>query len=204
MLESVRPRLVIRVTRRVLLAAVCALAAHVAAYGTLWPKDDGHGYLSWYEPLVAGLSLVAIAGLVVLLAFVFLARRLGRRFHLPGPPPPQRPLGALIVEIGGSGLAYLVVQESVERSVAAGTPLFASFTPSQWLVVFAGLVSAALVLACAMRLGETIVESVLSRTSPPAERRCARAWSVIVGDLRRGRPLALCSALRAPPILLPA
>ena len=203
MLELVRPRLVIRVTRRILFAAVCALVAHVAAYA-LWPKDDGHGYLSWYEPLVAGLSLVAIAGLVVLLAFVLLARRLGRRFHLPGPPPPHRSLGALVVVIGGSGLAYLVVQESVERSVAAGTPLFASFTPSQWLVVFAGLVSAALVLACAMRLGETIVESVLSRTAPPAERRCARAWSVIVGDLRRGRPLALRSALRAPPILFPA
>jgi hypothetical protein len=201
MLAPVRPRLVTHASRGALPAAVCALAAHVAAYRTLWPKDGMHGYLGWYEPLVAGLSLAAVAGLLVLLAFVLVARRHGRRFHLPGTPISHRPLSARIGGMASSGLAYLIVQESLERSVAAGTLQLASLTPSQWLVVFVGLGSAALVLALAIQVGETAVGSVLRDARVPAEGQTAPAWSVIVAELLRSRPLALRSALRAPPVL---
>ena len=201
-LAVVEPRLAFRIIGRLLLAAVCAVAAHVAAYRTLWPQDGLHGYLGWYEPLVAGLPLAATVGIAV---FVVLARRARRR---AGRVPfaitalPQRPLGSRIVGIGVSGLVYLIVQESVEQSAAAGSPQFASLTLGQWFAVFVAVVAAGLALACVLRLGEAVVQLVLRDSTPvPAGRRCAPAWSVTVGEVRRSRPLALRSALRAPPAL---
>lgn len=194
------PRLAFRITGRLLLAAVCAFAAHVAAYRTLWPQDGLHGYLGWYEALVAGLSLAATAGIAVFVVLALQARR-GGRVPFAITEMPQRPLGSRIVGIGVSGVVYLIVQESVEQSVTAGSPQFASLTPGQWLAVIVAVLAAGLALACVLRLGEAVVELVLSGAPVPAARRCAPTWSVTVGEVRRGRPLALHSALRAPPVL---
>ena len=195
------PRLASRLTSRAVLAAVCALAAHAAAYGTLWPQDGAHGYFGWYEPLVAAVSISSVAGLVLLLVLVVVVRRCGRRPRLAVPPVADRPLGPLTVEIAVSGLAYLIVQESLERSMAQGAPRLGAFAPGQWLVVLAVLGSAALVLAVALRVAGAAVRVALGRPPAPAARRDGFAWSVVVGEARRSRPLAVGRALRAPPLL---
>lgn len=200
------PRLAFRLTRRVILASVCALVAHAAAYGTLVPHDGMHGYLGWYEPLVAALSLAAIAGLLLLLAAALVAHRRGRRLRLPGAPLADRPLGTLAVQIAVSGLAYLIAQESLERSIADGGPRLAAFAPGQWLVVLVVLVVTGFVLALALRLAGVAVRAVLGRVPAfvsAGDRRSSR-WSVVVAEQRRSRPLAVGAALRAPPALLPA
>ena len=195
------PTLAFRLSRRILLAAVCALVAHAAAFGTLWPHDGVHRYFGWYEPLVAALSLGAIAGLALLLAAVVVARARGLRLRLPGLPVADRSLGALTAEIAVSGLVYLVIQESLERSLALGAPALGAFGPGQWLVVFAALGSAALVLALAVRVARAAVRVAAGRRPAAVEHRDGLAWSVVVGQERRSRPLAVGPALRAPPRL---
>ncbi len=197
-LEPVLFRIALRVLGRGLAAAVCGLAGHVALYRALWPKGDLHGYLNWYEPLVAALSLAAIVALVVLVALAVAAERLGWRFHLPGSNLRCRPFGLTAVQVGGSGLLYLALQETMERSLAAHSPAVASFTASQWLAALAGIFSAAVALTFLMRLGETIVRAVCRRM-PVRKPAAPLSWSALPAEQRRSRPLALRAALRAPP-----
>ena len=167
---------------RVVASAVCALAAHAVVYGTFWPTDGAHGYFGWYQPL----SVASLAGLAALLAVPRL-----RSFV------PWRALsvGESARSLAASSLAFLVAQESLERTLAAGHPAFAAFTPSQWLLLLLALAAAALALSFALR-------AVLGRA--PSDLASAPAgpttgWSVRVGSPRRSRPLAGRFALRAPP-----
>jgi len=170
---------------RVVASAVCALAAHAVLYGTPWPADGAHGYFGWYEPL----SLASLAALVALLAVPRL-----RRFV------PWRPLSVTETarSLGASSLAFLLVQESLERTLAAGHPAFASFTSSQWLLLLVAVAAAALALSFALR-------AVLGRAASapaPAPAASAESWSVRPVGGRRSRPLAERFALRAPPSLV--
>ena len=206
MLAPVRPRLVIRVTRRILLAAVCALPAHAAAYGTLWPKDGMHGYLGWYEPLVAALSLTAIAGLLLRLSRPRGPRESARAARSPS----RRSDGGSSHRCSdrgdrGVGLVYLLAQESLERRSSPRAPRrLGTFAPGQRLALFAALGSAAFVLALVTRLAAAAVRVVLRRAPAPVEGSVSSCWSVVVGELHRSSPLALGPALRAPPALSPA
>ena len=47
---------------------------HLALYRTLLPSSGEHAYLAWYEPVVAGLSLVAVVVFGVLLGAAVLGR----------------------------------------------------------------------------------------------------------------------------------
>jgi hypothetical protein len=181
--------------RRVPAAAVCALAAHTVLYRTLWPSDGVHGYFGWYEPAVAALSVAALVGLAALLV----AAALGRPVILPTRRRPE-PLAAGVRAIGASSLCFLLIQESIERSVQAGQPAFAVFAPSQWLVLLAALAAASLALAVVLRLGQAVVRFVLGAAAPSASAR--PGWSVVTVAARRPRPLAGRFALRAPPLLL--
>jgi len=167
---------------RFVASAVCALAAHAVVYGTFWPTDGAHGYFGWYQPL----SLGSLA----LLVAVFAVPRLRRVV-------PWRVLsvGETARSLAASSLAFLVAQESLERTLAAGNPAVAAFTPSQWLLLLLAIAAAAFALSFALR-------AVLGRPAAPVARAVpvpAESWSVRVGSPRRSRPLAGRFALRAPP-----
>jgi hypothetical protein len=165
---------------RLLPAAVCALGAHALLYGTFRPGDGVHGYFVWYEP---GLAIVSLAAVLLL---------------QPSWLKTPRPVGETARRLSTTALVVLLAQESLERSFQAGHPAFAMLTPSQWLVLLAGIGATALVLALALRAGHAVV-SFLNR--PPAARTVALArWSVVVDPGRPSRPLAERFALRAPPL----
>ena len=124
-----RPRF-IGVLGRILAAAVCALAGHIALYQTVLPTDEVHGYLSWYEPAIAGLSLAAVVGLVGLVLFGLLHRD----FRLPWLRA-DRSFDNCTMRLAMSGLAFLLVQETIERGVAAHSLSLVSVADGRW---FAG------------------------------------------------------------------
>jgi hypothetical protein len=170
---------------RLVASAVCALAAHAVVYGTLSPADGAHRYFGWYQPL----SLACLAALVALLAVPRL-----RSFV------PWRPVSvsATARSLAASSLAFLVAQESLERTLSSGHAAFVAFTPSQWLLVLLAVAAAALALSFALR-------AVLGRaaaTSAPAPISSAVSWSVRSMGRRRPRPLADRFALRAPPVVI--
>ena len=190
----------IAVPGRLLAAAVCALVGHVALYQSVLPSDEVHSYLSWYEPMVAGLSLAAVFGLVGLVAFGLLRPD----FRLPRLSA-GRPFDQSAIRLAMSGLAFLLVQESIEQSVATHSLSVASAADGPWLAVLAVVTASAAALAFLARLGERAVRALLAdRHQRPSGRPAARAWSSAPGEPRRSRPLALHAALRAPPALSPA
>jgi hypothetical protein len=191
-------RVVVGVTRRAVTAAAVGLAGHVALYRTLWPNDTVHGYLSWYEPLVAALSLTAVAALVLLVAAAWAARRLGRRPRILKLPAPGRTFVATTVGLAGSGFAYLLVQETVEHSIGERGFVLATFSPGQLLGLLIGLVAASLLLALAIRVGERAIRAAVGTEVAPKCGAEAR-WSVRQAERRPYRPLAGRFALRAPP-----
>ena len=142
---------------------VCALVAHAAVYRSLVPDDGLHGYFGWYVPLVAVASArVAARG----------RRRRAASREPRGAADPVVSACALDRRVGGGtvaclasgGLAFLVVQESMERSLDAGAFSLVTFDASMWPVLLVVLVLAA---AAVLAVGRTAV--VLSeRTSPCA------------------------------------
>jgi hypothetical protein len=184
---------------RLLAAAVCALAGHIALYHALRPAD-GHAYLSWYQPLIAGLSLAAVAGIAGLVLFGLVRRD----FRLPCLAA-GRSFDQSAIRLAMSGLAFLLVQESIEHSVAAHSLSVVSVADGRWLVVVAVVTASAAALAFLARLGERAVRALFADRRPrPARQLVTRAWSRAPGEPRRVRPLARHAALRAPPALSPA
>jgi hypothetical protein len=186
--------------RRALAAAVVGLGAHAALYRSFWPRDSVHGYLGWYTLGVAVVSLGAIAGLVIALAFALRARSLGqpvRAFRVSGP---ERTYGLYVADLAVSGLAWVYLQETLERSIPNRELVFASFGPSQVLGLLLGLAAGALVLGFLMRAGTRVAQAVLDRGSAAIGGPTAR-WTPRQADRRAWRPLAARFALRAPPLL---
>jgi hypothetical protein len=163
---------------RLLVSAVCALAAHAVVYGSVSPGDGAHGYFGWYQPLALA-AFVALIGL--------------RRFVPWRAVSIAESTRALAV----SGLAFLLVQESLERSFATGHAAFAAFTPTQWLLLLVAVTAAALVLSFALRAVFGRAPSARGSAAAPA----AAGWSLRPHGRRRSRPLAERFALRAPPRL---
>src|SRR5207237_10624904 len=108
---------------------VCALGAHALLYGTFRPGDGLHGYFGWYEP---GLAIASLAAVLVV---------------RPSWLRTASPVGETARRLSTTALVVLLVQESLERSLQSGAPAFAVLTPSQWLVLLAGIGATALVLA---------------------------------------------------------
>ncbi len=190
----------IGVLGRLLAAAVCALAGHIALYQAVRPADGRHAYLSWYEPLIAGLSLAAVAGL----AGLVLVGLIRPDFRLPRLAA-GRSFDQSAIRLAMSGLAVLLVQESTEQSVATHSLSFVSVADGRWLAVLVVVTASAAALAFLARLGERAVRALLAERRPrPARRLATRAWSRAPGEPRSPRPLARHAALRAPPALLPA
>lgn len=185
---------------RILAAAVCALAGHIALYQTVLPTDEVHGYLSWYEPAIAGLSLAAVVGLVGLVLFGLLHRD----FRLPWLRA-DRSFDQSAIRLAMSGLAFLLVQETIEHSVAAHSLSLVSVADGRWFAVLVVVTASAAALAFLARLGRRAVRALLAEKRLRPERRIvAPAWSTAPRERRRSRPLALHGALRAPPAFSPA
>jgi hypothetical protein len=186
-----------RLALRALPVAACAFVAHAALYRTLWPADGRHGYFGWYEPLVAALSGAALVLVVGFLAVAGVARALGRPLRVgSGPVAPRAP------RLVSSAVGFLLVQESLERSLHGGVAV-ASFAPSQWLTLLAAVVGSAALLAAGLRLLERVADRLLAgperHVAVPAP---VRAWSVREITRRRPRPLAERRALRGPPVVV--
>jgi hypothetical protein len=166
---------------RLIPAAVCALGAHALLYGTFRPGDGLHGYLGWYEP---ALTVAVIATLLVLR------------------PVWLRSRGSIVEtarRLSTAALFVLLVQESLEHSLAAGHPALSLLTPSQLLVVVLGVAVTALLLAFALRAGQLVLG--LLHAPRTARLLAAARWSVVTVQRGPARPLAERFALRAPPLL---
>jgi hypothetical protein len=193
--------------RQLLAVSLCALAAHVAVYGSLLPHGRVHGYFVWYEPLVASLSFVSVAGLPLLLALAFLAGRESRPTRALTSLLPSRPTttsaSAEAFKLAALALAFLTVQESLERSLATGELALASFAPGRTLVLGVAVLVAAAVIVLVERAVHTLADAI-RRSAGSTTRRPDRArWHVrpAVPHTRR-RPLAVNGGLRAPPVAL--
>jgi hypothetical protein len=190
--------------RHLLPVALCALAGHLALYGSLVPSSGEHSYFVWYEPLVAGLSIVALG----LLAALLLAAVLGRvelrqrivRVLLPAAARPL-PVNVRAVRLALAGVASLACQETGERSLSEGRLAPVTLASSQLLVVLGVVAAAAAVLAFVERSCSRLIALVARPFARRAE-RVTRAWFPAPRPLtvRRRSPLAQLRGLRAPPL----
>jgi hypothetical protein len=172
--------------RELLPAALVALVAHVALYGSVAPADGEHAYLRWYEPAVAGLSVAAVVVWCGLVALGFAGRISSVR------------TSARRVAVSAGALLWL--QESLERSISAHAPAAVTLAPSQWLTVIAVLAAASALLARAIDAGRRLAATLVPAERPRVVVRPLPAAAVSV--VRRPlRPLASGSAMRAPPLL---
>jgi hypothetical protein len=184
--------------------AVVALAAHAVVYHSLLPEDGVHGYLGWYEPLVGGLSAVALlVALVAVLARVTgIAGSWTRR--LAPAAGPSRTVSTATAHLAAKAIAFLALQETLERSIPARSLELVQFTPVEWLVVLCATACIALVLVSAGR-GARLLARRLSRprlvARSPRGSRCLPARSI---SLLAWAPLASFGGLRAPPALIRA
>lgn len=191
------------VTRGGLGALVCALAAHGALYRSFLPSDGVHGYFAWYEPLVGALSVAAIATVAVLFMAALAGRRprvlawiAGRDTERSSTLPDQS------LRLASVALGVLLVQETVERSVGAGSPTVPMLTPTAWLSVLVALALVAAMLVFATRSCAVLLEHVLAAPPPaPVLLAAPGAPPRAAVPCARLSPLASSRALRAPPLL---
>ncbi len=175
--------------------------AHRALPGRSPRPTSVHGYLSWYEP--ADRRTVAGGG-----------RRASSDSSSSGSSTVTsacRAWGPVVPSTSPRsgwpcpGLAFLLVQETIEHSVAAHSLSLVSVTDGRWLGVLVVVTASAAALAFLARLGRQAVRALLAEKRLRPERRIvAPAWSTAPGERRRARPLALHGALRAPPAFSPA
>jgi hypothetical protein len=191
--------------RRLAPVAICALVAHAALYGGWRPAGAAHAYFRWYEPVVLGLALGAAALLVAVLALAALSRRRPALGRWPAAiagalGSDQRP-GPAAARLVPWGAAWLLGQESLERSLAAGTAAPAALDAVAWLVALAALTACAYALDWLGYWSRRLVRGVLGRPDRPrvGDGAVARAVAPAAVDLRRRPPLADRRGLRAPP-----
>jgi hypothetical protein len=190
--------------RHVLPVLLCALAGHLALYGALVPSGSAHAYFAWYEPLVAGLSVGALAVLAGLLAVAAFGGEALRRRVVPVLlPATGRPLPGTVraVRLALASIGFLVCQETLERTLSEGRAAAAAFSPSQALVVLAVIGTAAALLA----LVERSCSQLIALVAPRLLRLRLRAVSLCFPPARplvshRRNPLADLRGLRAPPV----
>ena len=189
--------------RLLLPVALCALAGHLALYRTLLPSTGAHAYLAWYEPVVAGLSLVSIAVFAVLLGAAAFGRHSLRRTVVRMlVPATETPLPATTraVRLALASVAFLVTQETFERSISVGHLSPAGFDSPQIVLVLAVVAALAALLAAFERSCSELV-ALVARGLPRVALRLAPLTIPAVRPVvaRRRNPLAELRGLRAPP-----
>ena len=186
---------------RILFPAVSlALAGHAVVYRTLWPSGGVHSYFAWYEPLFGGASVVALAGLLLLLLLGFAGGR--RAKHVLGALTPGRGPGmAAAHRLALAGLAVLLAQETIESSVAAGRVVPGGFSVPSALLLLGFLWALSFALVYAARTYLRLAHHVAGGGRAPARAPTILKPSAVVTFVWMPRPLAACRALRAPPLL---
>jgi hypothetical protein len=184
--------------RGIVSVALCALAAHAALYGSFAPGGGMHGYFSWYEPLVAGLTGAAVLTVAVLVVAASLGYGRSRLRELL--PAPKGSAALQAARLAQAALVVLFLQETLERSLTLGHVAVPSFAPSTWLLVLVSLAFVAALLVLAGRLGARIVTRLLGGDPRRPFVSPAAALPRPIA-LRRRSPLADRRALRAPPLL---
>ena len=190
--------------RHVLPIALCALGGHLALYRALLPSTGDHAYFAWYEPLVAGLSVAALAVLAgLLLVAAFGRASLRRRVVSVIVPTAAQPLPGTVraVRLALLSIAFLTCQETFERMLGEGRLAHATFAPSQVLFVLVTIGAAAAIVA----LVECSCTRLIALVAPRLLRPRARAIALPSPStrplvVRRRNPLAQLLGLRAPPL----
>jgi hypothetical protein len=192
--------------RQLLPVALCALGGHFALYRSLRPSTGDHAYLAWYEPLVVGLTLAAI----IVFAALLLAALPGRDGLRPTVvrallPTMSRPLTASVraVRLTLASVAFLLAQETFERTLAEGRIAPAAFSSSQVLLVLVVLATLATLVALAERSCSQLIALVARPANAPRGRAAALRFPVArPRPARRRHPLAELRGLRAPPAVV--
>jgi hypothetical protein len=204
-LPAMRPALrLVGGFRLVVPVALCALAGHLALYRTLLPSNGEHAYLAWYEPVVAGLSLASVVVFGVLIGAATLGRDSLRRrivrFLVPATEQ-QVPATTRAVRLALASIAFLVMQETFERSVSAGHLSPAGFDSPQIVLVLAVVAALAALLAVFERSCSELV-ALVARGVPRVALRLVRLVFPASRPVlaRRRNPLAELRGLRAPPL----
>jgi len=188
--------------RHLLPVALCALAGHLALYGSLTPSTGDHAYFVWYEPLVAGLSLAALSTLAVLVLAATAGGEAWRQRVVTLLPAASQPVPGSVraVRLALASLAFLACQETIERSLSEGGLAPAALGSSQLLVVLVVVAAAAAIVAVVERSCSRLIELVACvrvRLPRPAAMQPPPARRV---SIRRRHPLAQLRGLRAPPL----
>jgi hypothetical protein len=205
MLSRMRPtRRLVGGLRHLLPVALCALGGHLALYRTLMPSAGEHAYFAWYEPLVAGLSVAALVAFAVMLLAALLGRESLRRAVVRVLlPATARPVPGTVrgVRLALASIAFLVVQETIERTLAEGHAAAAAFGPSQLLLVLAVVAVLAALVALVERSCSQLI-ALVARPRPRAVLRLDALPFPVARPLlaRRRHPLAELRGLRAPPL----
>ncbi len=192
--------------RLLLPVALCALGGHLALYRTLLPSSGAHAYLAWYEPVVAGLSLVSVLVFALVLGAAALGRDSLRRTVLrvlvPATETPM-PVTTRAVRLALASVAFLVTQETFERSISVGHLSPAGFDSPQVVLVLAVVAALAALLAIFERSCSDLV-ALVARGLPRVGLRLAPLAFPAVRPVlaRRRHPLAELRGLRAPPLAI--
>ena len=111
------------------------------------------------------------------------------------------PITVRTVRLALASIAFLVTQETVERTLADDRLAPASFSPSQLLLVLAVLAALATLVALVERSCTQLIELVGRPLTRPRLRPAALSFPP-AGPLlaRRRHPLAELRGLRAPPL----
>ena len=114
-----------------------------------------------------------------------------------------RPLPGTVraVRLALASIAFLVVQETIERTLAVGHAAAAAFGPSQLLLVLAVVALLAALVALVERSCSQLI-ALVARPRPRAVLRLAAQSFPAARPLlaRRRHPLAELRGLRAPPL----
>ena len=201
-------RIVVMVAARGVVAAgrwlvasmMCALVAHVAVYQSLLPVGPQHAYFAWYAPIVAGASVASVLAIVVggLVSGSGAARIVGTLL----PPRATRVESRTIGGLALAALAFLVAQESLERSLEAGAFTVATFDMSTWPMLVAVLALCATAVLAIGRTAVALSNPVAGKV--PARRRRSRMLpgpAHTVDLAPHAAPLGRHAGLRAPPLV---
>lgn len=197
MSRALAARVVVKLGRGVVAAALCAQVTHAVVYGSVVPTTGEHAYMRWYTPLLAVLSVGALAFVPVAIVVSALARRrLPVAALLPSRTQGEgiRDAARLVV----MSALVLLLQESVERTAASGAIHVAMFSPFTLVVATLVLVIASGAVVALERTLDALAGSLDSVSGPHGSARAP--WAAKTARRGRTRPLSSHAALRAPPL----
>jgi len=181
-------------------AMACALIAHAAVYHSFVPGDGMHGYFAWYVPVVAAASACSL--LAILVGGLCAGSRPARLIGALLPARSTRYRGGSVAGLASGGLAFLILQESLERSFNGGGLTLATFHASAWPVLMAVLFLTAAAILAVGRTAVVLSERALAdRADRPRSTRLPQRRGSGPIVVRKNALLGWHAGLRAPPLV---